>query len=49
MHRKEGKSKEVHKRSIHMGHETSPLSDMKMPKAKPIAKLMDTCLKSNPK
>jgi len=32
-----------------MDHETSPLFDMKMPKAKPIAKLMDTYLRSNPK
>jgi hypothetical protein len=28
-----------------MDHETFPLSDMKMPKAKPIAKLMDTYFK----
>jgi hypothetical protein len=31
-----------------MDHETSPFSDMKMSKAKPIAKLVDTYLKNNP-
>jgi hypothetical protein len=40
MHIKEGKSQEVHRRSTHIDHETSPLSDMEMPKAKPIAKLV---------
>jgi hypothetical protein len=29
-------------------HETSPLFDTKMPKAKPIVKLMETCLKTTP-
>jgi hypothetical protein len=31
-----------------MDHEPSPLFDTDMPKTKPIAKLMDTYLKSNP-
>jgi hypothetical protein len=30
-------------------HETSPLSDTKIPKAKPIIKFMETCFKNNPK
>jgi hypothetical protein len=49
MHKKEGKSYEVHKRSTHMDHETSPLFDVKMPKIMLIAKLMDTYFKSSPK
>jgi hypothetical protein len=49
MHKRERKSLEVHRRNIHMDHEISPLSNMKMPKAKPIAKLMDTYFKSNPR
>ncbi len=32
-----------------MDHEPSLLSNTKMPKVKPIAKLMDTCLKSRPR
>jgi hypothetical protein len=32
---------------IHMDHEPSPLSNTKMPKAKPITKLMDTYLRSS--
>jgi hypothetical protein len=35
----------IHRRNTHMDHENSPLSNMKMPKAK----LMDTYLKNNPK
>ncbi len=31
-----------------MDQKPSPLSDTKMPEAKPIAKFMDTCLRSNP-
>jgi hypothetical protein len=31
-----------------MDHEPSPFSNTKMLEVKPIAKLMDTCLKSNP-
>jgi hypothetical protein len=33
---------------MHMDHGPSPLSNMKMPEVKPIAKLIDTCFKSNP-
>jgi len=32
-----------------MDHDTSPLSNTKMPKVKPIAKFMDTYLRSNPR
>jgi hypothetical protein len=41
-------SKEAERRNTHMDHEPSPLSNTKMPEVKPIAKLMDTYLKSNP-
>jgi hypothetical protein len=47
MYKRERKSQEVHRRSIHMDHETSPLSNTKLPKAKPIAKLKDTCLRNS--
>ncbi len=30
-----------------MDHEPSPLSTIRMPEVKPIAKLMDTCFKNN--
>jgi hypothetical protein len=48
MHRIEGKTKEVDKRSVHRDHETSPLFDLKMPKAKPIVKLVEHASKIAP-
>jgi hypothetical protein len=36
-------------KKYHMDCETSPLFDTKMPKAKPIVKVMDTYLRNNPK
>jgi len=42
------KSKKVEGKNTHMDHEPSPLSNTKMSKAKPIGKLMDTCLINNP-
>ncbi len=42
-------SQEVQRKNIHMDHETSPLFDTKMPKAKPIVKLMDTYLRNIPR
>jgi hypothetical protein len=48
MHRRKKEAYEVCRRNICMDHETSPLSNTKMPKVKPIAKLMDTCFRNNP-
>jgi hypothetical protein len=39
--------KELCRWHAHMDHETSPLPDTKMPKAKPIYTLMDTCLQNS--
>ncbi len=43
-----GVIRSLQKKYSHPNHETSPLSNMKIPKVKPIAKLIvDTCLKKN--
>jgi hypothetical protein len=49
-HKKGGVIRSLQKKYSHPNHETSPFSNMKMQKTKPITKLiMDICLKNSPR